>query len=144
MEPKEEEIKREHMEEEDEGEELTEQETGEIGQKRGGLDIASLKREFEKSAPHELVRVKYVVFLAYLGAGFNGFQYQPKGAYPGNPLLTVQGEVERILSALGFKRWYLSSGSRTDKGVSAYRHPIALDVEQPKEVDCFYKENTHL
>lgn len=75
-------------------------------------------------------RVKYLVYLSYLGRAYNGFQKQ----YNQVGLLTVQDVIEKALGAVGFHRVYMTTGSRTDKGVNAYRHPIVVDVEDPPEV----------
>ena len=78
----------------------------------------------------QMRRVKYLVYLSYLGRGFNGFQKQ----YNQPGLITVQDVIERALGSAGFHRVYMTTGSRTDKGVNAYRHPIVVDVEDPPEV----------
>lgn len=80
-------------------------------------------------------RVKYLVYLSYLGRGYNGFQKQ----YNQVGLLTVQDVIEKALGAVGFHRVYMTTGSRTDKGVNAYRHPIVVDVEDPPEVGLGFR-----
>lgn len=47
--------------------------------------------------------------------------------------MTVQDILEDALAKMGFHRSYLITGSRTDKGVNAYRHPVIIDVEDPEE-----------
>lgn len=83
----------------------------------------------------KLRRVRYIVFLSYIGRKFNGFQkqynqvvflYQPD-------LITVQDVVEEALSHMGFHRWYFSTGSRTDKDVNGLRHPVMIEVEDPED-----------
>ena len=74
-------------------------------------------------------RVKYLVYFSYIGRSFNGFQKQ----YGWTGLLTVQDVIEEALAHMGFHRVYMITGSRTDKDVNAYRHPVIVDVEDPED-----------
>lgn len=83
----------------------------------------------------KLKRVKYMVFFSYLGRSFNGFQkqYQTVGCFD-KDLLTVQDIIETHIYKMGFNRVYMFTGTRTDRGVNAYRHPVIIDVEDPEDV----------
>jgi tRNA pseudouridine38-40 synthase len=80
--------------------------------------------------------------IAYDGTLFNGFQVQPKGR-------TVQGELERAISALVKQEVDIYASGRTDAGVHARgqvvnflsnitipieRIPIALNTRLPKDI----------
>lgn len=82
----------------------------------------------------KLRRVKYLVFVSYYGRTFNGFQKQQYVQADDKPaLITVQDVLEEALCKMGFHRSYLATGSRTDKGVNALRHPVIIDVEDPED-----------
>ncbi len=64
----------------------------------------------------------FLIYLEYDGTDFHGYQRQPQ-------VRTVQGELERALSAL-FKQPVLARGSsRTDQGVHARQYPVSFQVE---------------
>lgn len=83
----------------------------------------------------KLRRVRYIVFLSYIGRKYNGFQkqYNQVDALDQPELVTVQDVVEEALAHMGFHRWYFSTGSRTDKDVNGLRHPVMIEVEDPED-----------
>lgn len=78
---------------------------------------------------------RYVIEVAYVGAGYSGFQRQQNG-------VTIQSEVERAL-ALVFQREFLLTGSsRTDSGVNAKQNffhfdsPMKLDLRRAYNINA--------
>jgi len=83
-------------------------------------------------------RVKYLVFFAYIGRGLNGFQKQTdKTIKKFLRIKTVQDILEKTLASMRFLRFFMSTGSRTDAGVNAYRHPVILEIEDYGNVVIF-------
>jgi tRNA pseudouridine38-40 synthase len=66
--------------------------------------------------------------IAYLGAGFHGWQLQPG-------LRTVQGELTEAVARLLGRRPLLTAAGRTDTGVHARGQVCHLDVETAREAE---------
>jgi tRNA pseudouridine38-40 synthase len=64
---------------------------------------------------------RYQAFLAYDGTKFQGFQRQKSSR-------TVQGVVEKALSAIGWQGRTILAAGRTDTGVHAFGQVIAFDM----------------
>ncbi len=70
--------------------------------------------------------MKYLVNLTYDGSAFYGFQRQ-------NSKITVQGEIEKVLSKIFNKDIKIIGASRTDRGVHANNAYAHFEID--KEVD---------
>lgn len=56
----------------------------------------------------------------------------------------MQDIIETHIYKMGFNRVYMFTGTRTDRGVNAYRHPVVIDVEDPEDVGDSETENLQL
>jgi tRNA pseudouridine38-40 synthase len=70
------------------------------------------------------VMTRYFLQLSYNGATFSGWQFQPG-------LPTVQGELERALSALLHEKITVLGCGRTDAGVHATKYYAHIDTAAP-------------
>jgi tRNA pseudouridine38-40 synthase len=80
---------------------------------------------------------RYFIELAYKGTHFCGWQLQPNG-------ITVQGELERVMTLLLREPVRLTGAGRTDSGVHAscfVAHFDASSEELHKDVTLLYKLN---
>jgi tRNA pseudouridine38-40 synthase len=80
---------------------------------------------------------RYQIILAYDGSGFSGSQRQTSAPVPGKAVKsrTVQGELEKALSRLGWQGKSVLLAGRTDTGVHASGQVAAFDLvwEHPLE-----------
>lgn len=65
---------------------------------------------------------RFQICLAYDGTGFHGSQFQPE-------LRTVQGELEKALSRIGWQEKSVLFSGRTDAGVHAAGQVVAFDLD---------------
>lgn len=72
--------------------------------------------------------MRYRINISYDGAGYSGWQIQPK--HP-----TVQEELEKALETLTGSRPRVHSSGRTDRGVHARAQSAHFDLEQPVFTD---------
>jgi len=97
-------------------------------QKRARGDFASLADgQVTRRAPSVLTKRRYVVTLAYDGAGFHGFQRQTPPDRPS--LRTVQGELEATLFDVLQQPIKTIGASRTDARVHATGQLVQFDAE---------------
>jgi tRNA pseudouridine38-40 synthase len=68
--------------------------------------------------------------VAYDGTGFHGWQVQPG-------LLTIQGILEEIISAMEGQPVHVAGSGRTDAGVHAYAQVAAISLANPIPADNF-------
>ena len=81
---------------------------------------------------------RYQVILAYDGSGFTGSQRQANSR-------TVQGELEKALSKLGWSDRAILMAGRTDTGVHATGQVAAFDLEWTHSADkLLWALNKHL
>ena len=81
---------------------------------------------------------RYFITLSYDGTNYHGWQVQPNG-------ISVQGELQRVLSTLLRQEIAITGAGRTDAGVHARTMVAHFDVEG--EIDCTqlaYKMNRML
>ncbi len=81
---------------------------------------------------------RYFIWLSYDGTGYHGWQVQPNG-------ISVQGELQRVLSTLLRQDISITGAGRTDAGVHARVMVAHFDFEGP--LDCqqlAYKMNRML
>ena len=81
---------------------------------------------------------RYFIWLSYDGTNYHGWQVQPNG-------ISVQGELQRVLSTLLRQEISITGAGRTDAGVHA--RVMAAHFEFEGEVDCkqlVYKMNRML
>jgi len=81
---------------------------------------------------------RYFIWLSYDGTGYHGWQVQPNG-------ISVQGELQRVLSTLLRQEICITGAGRTDAGVHARVMAAHFDFDNP--VDCeqlAYKMNRML
>jgi len=70
--------------------------------------------------------VRYLIHLQYNGTNYHGWQFQPNA-------ITVQQEVDRILSLLLKQKIFTLGCGRTDSGVHAEQFFAHFDCEVPIE-----------
>ena len=70
---------------------------------------------------------RYFITLCYDGTNYHGWQVQPNG-------ISVQGELQRVLSTLLRQEIAITGAGRTDAGVHARTMVAHFDVED--EIDC--------
>lgn len=68
--------------------------------------------------------MRYLIKVSYDGSKFFGFQRQ-------NDKLTVQGELEKVLTIINKKEVLLKGAGRTDAGVHAYGQMAHFDLDVP-------------
>ena len=81
---------------------------------------------------------RYFIWLSYDGTNYHGWQVQPNG-------ISVQGELQRVLSTLLRQDISITGAGRTDAGVHA--RVMAAHFEYDGEIDCkllAYKMNRML
>ena len=84
---------------------------------------------------------RYQIILAYDGTCFAGFQRQ---VHKGQPVRTVQGELENALRRLGWQGKAILASGRTDSGVHASGQVIAFDLDwnhSPKDLQAALNAN---
>ena len=67
--------------------------------------------------------MRYLINMSYKGTRFYGYQIQ-------NDDITIEGEVERVLSKIFNKSVNTIASSRTDKGVHAYNQYCHFDIDK--------------
>lgn len=81
---------------------------------------------------------RYVLTISYDGGDYNGFQRQPN-------LVTVQGELEKVLAVRLQQPIKISASGRTDSGVHALKQYVQFDTDKVLDCDKFaYSINTML
>ena len=81
---------------------------------------------------------RYFIWLSYDGTNYHGWQVQPNG-------ISVQGELQRVLSTLLRQDISITGAGRTDAGVHA--RVMAAHFEIEADIDCkqlAYKMNRML
>lgn len=81
---------------------------------------------------------RYFIWLSYDGTNYHGWQVQPNG-------ISVQGELQRVLSTLLRQEISITGAGRTDAGVHA--RVMAAHFEIEADIDCkqlVYKMNRML
>jgi tRNA pseudouridine38-40 synthase len=81
----------------------------------------------------------FLLFIEYDGSGFSGWQQQPG-------VRTIQTEISKALSRLGFKHTKIVAAGRTDCGVHALRQAVSLSLGKllPAGLDLGYSLNSVL
>lgn len=80
---------------------------------------------------------RYILEVAYVGAGYCGFQKQQNG-------VTIQSEVERALTLVFQHKFLLTGSSRTDAGVNARQNYFHFDSSVKLDIHCIYNLNAVL
>ena len=79
-------------------------------------------------------KLVYRLLICYDGTRFNGFQAQPN-----QDVVTVQGELESVLSRLFAEPIHVSCAGRTDAGVHALGQVVSFKASRPRELDTLYR-----
>jgi tRNA pseudouridine38-40 synthase len=81
----------------------------------------------------------FLLFIEYDGSGFSGWQEQPG-------VRTIQKEIDKALTRLGFKNTKIVAAGRTDGGVHALRQAVSLSIGKvfPSGFDLGYSLNSVL
>ena len=69
---------------------------------------------------------RYFIWLSYDGTNYHGWQVQPNG-------ISVQGELQRVLSTLLRQDISITGAGRTDAGVHARVQPAHLFFSAPPQ-----------
>ena len=84
-------------------------------------------------------RLIYRLLVSYDGSRFNGFQAQPS-----QDVVTVQGEIENVLSKLFAEPIHISCAGRTDAGVHALGQMISFKASHKRDLATLYRATNML
>ena len=82
--------------------------------------------------------MNYYLRLSYAGTNYRGFQWQP------GSVVTVQGEIERVLAEIHHKEIRLNGCGRTDAGVHATQFYGHIELAEPPRDNYLFILNKRL